>query len=299
MKALQKVEISDRDWIHPILVSQKNLGCHYNFTNIFAWAEVYRYEVGLYENMLIVRGLSLDQEPYFFFPVGYGKVEVALEWLEKEARRSGEPLVMAGLNTEHKTILEAWRPGSFEIEETRNSFDYVYLTEKMVSLSGKKLQAKRNHINRFKGNYEWSFEVLGDENMKECLEMNKEWCRRHDCADDQHLHDEACAVMRCFQNYKALELEGGLIKANGKIVAFTIADRLNAQTFDVHIEKAFSEYQGAYQIINQSFAQYIQNTHPEVIYLNREEDMGFEGLRQAKMSYQPIHLEEKFWARER
>lgn len=299
MKSLKKVEIADREWIHPLLITQKNLGCHYNFTNIFAWAEVYCYEVGLNDQMLIVHGQSLDQEPYFFFPVGEGKVENTLNWMETEAHRRGEPLVMAGLNHHHKAILEEWRPGAFVIEESRHSFDYVYLTEKMVTLAGKKLQAKRNHMNRFKSNYEWSFELLGDDNMQECIDMNKEWCRRHDCADDQHLQDEACAVMRCFQNYHALKLEGGLLKANGKAVAFTIGDRLNAQTYDIHIEKAFSEYQGAYQMINQCFAQYIQSRHPEVMYLNREEDMGFEGLRQAKMSYQPVHLEEKFWARER
>ncbi|MFY9377952.1 MAG: phosphatidylglycerol lysyltransferase domain-containing protein, partial [Peptococcia bacterium] len=188
-------------------------------------------------------------------------------------------------------------PGKFSYQDDREGYDYIYTLEKLVSLSGKKLQSKRNHINRFiANNADWSFEEISQDNLSECWEMNQEWCRQNGCKDDELLNEEYCAVRRCFNNYEALELEGGLLRLAGKVIAFTMGERLNSDTYVVHIEKAFGEIQGAYQLINREFAKLIQERHPDIVYVNREEDMGYEGLRRAKMSYRPVRMEEKYVA---
>ncbi|MPM89490.1 hypothetical protein SDC9_136599 [bioreactor metagenome] len=127
--------------------------------------------------------------------------------------------------------------------------------------------------------------------------MNKAWCKANQYEEDEQLVEELCAVRRCFNNFVPLGLEGGLLRLDGRIIAFTMGDKLNSNTYDIHIEKAFGEIQGAYQMINREFAVLIQDRHPEIIYFNREEDMGYEGLRKAKLSYHPVKMEEKFWAK--
>ncbi|MFY9272906.1 MAG: phosphatidylglycerol lysyltransferase domain-containing protein, partial [Thermacetogeniaceae bacterium] len=188
-------------------------------------------------------------------------------------------------------------PEKFEYSEARDSFDYVYLLEDLAALTGKKYRGKRNHVNYFMKNYNWSFEQISPENLAECWEMNLEWCKINNCMCDIQLASEFCAVRRCFDYFDQLELEGGLLRADGKVVAFTIGEKLNSDTYDTHIEKAFSGIKGAYQTINQQFAKFIQQKHPEIIYVNREEDMGRAGLRKAKLSYHPVRMEEKYWGK--
>jgi hypothetical protein len=214
--------------------------------------------------------------------------------MKQDAADCGHEFILFGLSPENIAVLNNLFPGSFEYRENRDNFDYIYLLEKLVTLSGKKLQAKRNHINRFKANNNWGFEPLSAENLAECWEMNIEWCKIHGCNEDQHLANEDCAVRRCFKYFTELGLEGGLLRSEGRVIAYTMGEKLNSDTYDVHIEKAFGEIQGAYQMINREFAALIQDNHPDLTYVNREEDTGSEGLRKAKLSYHPDKMEEKY-----
>ncbi len=300
MIVFNKIEIKDKQWIEPILKEADLRGCHYNFTNLFAWAGVYDYRIAELEGHLVVKGELSDGTCYYFYPVAGVKSQrtlAVLEEMKKDAAKQGHELLLYGLSMQNVDELKKLFPTGFEFQEMRNSFDYVYLLEKLVSLSGKKLQAKRNHINRFQANNDWSFELINSENLGECWEMNKEWCKLHGCEEDQQLDDENCAVRRCFKYYTELGLEGGLLRVDGRVIAFTMGERLNSDTYDVHVEKAFAENQGAYQMINREFAAYIQEKYPDIVYVNREEDMGMSGLRQAKLSYRPIRLEEKYLAK--
>jgi hypothetical protein len=297
MTTFKKVEITDKTWINELLTLGNHRGCHLNFTNLFAWDHINNYQAARYEDLLLVKGSNKQILNYYYYPVGQGNVRAALDFLQEDAKANKQEIILLGLNKAQAAELESFYPLQFEVQFDRDACDYIYLLDKMVTLSGKKLQAKRNHINRFIDNPDWSFEILGPDNMAECWQMNKEWCRLNDCQEDQELANEACAVRRCFNNYYTLGLEGGVLRREGKIVAFTMADRLNSDTFDIHIEKAFSDIQGAYQMINREFAAYLQKKYPDIVYVNREEDMGFEGLRKAKLSYQPAFLEEKYWAK--
>jgi len=299
MIEFKSVEISDKAWIDELLYLGNNRGCHLNFTNIFAWSPIYYYEVARLNDFLLIKGKNKEGEPYYFYPTGRGDVYKALELLRQDAKNNNHGFVLAAITKAQAEELENLYPGEFEIHFDRDSSDYIYEIDKMVSLAGKKLQAKRNHINRFKELGDWRFEIISQENFDECWQMNKEWCRQNGCKDDQDLANEACAVRRCFKYYYDLKLEGGLLRLNGQVIAFTMGDRLNSDTFDIHIEKAFSDIQGAYQMINREFAAYIHEKYPDIVYLNREEDAGYEGLRKAKLSYRPVFLEEKYWAKKK
>ena len=127
--------------------------------------------------------------------------------------------------------------------------------------------------------------------------MNVQWCIQNKCLEDGHLTEEYCAVKRCFDHYDTLQLQGGLLRKDGEIIAYTMGEKLNSDTYVIHIEKAFSDIRGTYQMINREFAEVVHEKYPEIIYMNREEDVGQEGLRKAKLSYYPDDMEEKYQAK--
>lgn len=291
-----KVGLEDKAWVEPLIAKSGLSGCHQNFTNIFAWAEIYNYQVAKVNDYLVLKGL-LDDSEYYFYPAGSGDIKEVIEIMKQDAAESGHEFRILGVETQSMAVLESLFPGRFEYEEMRDSFDYVYYLDKLVTLVGNKLHSKRNHINRFKQNNSWSFELINSNNLAECWAMNVQWCKDNNCNDDEQLLNEKCAVRRCFDNYSALGLEGGLLRAEDRVIAFTMGEILNSDTYVIHVEKAFSEIQGAYQMINREFAAFIKETYPQLVYVNREEDMGFEGLRKAKLSYYPVRMEEKYSAK--
>ncbi len=190
-------------------------------------------------------------------------------------------------------LLELWYPGKFQIAYDRDSADYVYETEKLTTLAGKKLHGKRNHINKFKENYpNWVYEPVTGENVEECFQMALKWRKEAECEQDEEKRAEMCVTLNALRLLEELQLKGGLLRAEpgGEVIAFTIGEPLNPDTFVVHIEKAFAEVQGAYPMINQQFVAHEAQGYQ---YVNREEDTGAEGLRKAKLSYRPAFLVEK------
>jgi uncharacterized protein len=242
----------------------------------------------------VVKAEGLDGTTIYFYPAGKGDPKPVIEVMAKDAAAAGLEFILVGLSNENINVIDSLFPNKFEYSEMRNSYDYVYLLDKLVNLSGDKLSAKRNHINHFKKDHIWSFEQISSNNIAECWEMNLEWCKLHRCMYNNELADENCAVLRCFEHFAELGLEGGLLRSEGRVIAYTMGDKLNSDTFDVHIEKAFEEITGAYQIINHEFAAFIQRNHSEIVYVNREEDMGDDGLRKSKLSYHPVKMEEKY-----
>ncbi|MGE5380744.1 MAG: DUF2156 domain-containing protein [Methylocystaceae bacterium] len=291
-----KIKVNDKMWIDPLLAAADMSGCQHNFTNLFVWSKINQYQVGRIDDYLVVKGEQSDGRPYYLYPAGEGDPKSVLEAIWQDAADCGHSCILAGLSIDNMAVLKRLFPNRLEYTERRDAFDYVYLLDKLVTLTGDKNKAKRNHVNYFKKNIEWSFEPISSHNLEECWDMNKEWCRVHRCKDDEQLANENCAVNRCFDNYYALGLEGGLLRSAGRVIAFTMGDRLNSDTFDTHVEKAYADIRGAYQMINQQFAAMIQQNHPEIVYVNREEDMGYEGLRKAKLSYHPDKMEVKYWA---
>ena len=181
------------------------------------------------------------------------------------------------------------------MEVDRDSSDYIYLQEKLSSLSGKKLHAKRNHIHRFEEEYpDWTYESITEENEEECARMAMEWCMQNCMTEEERIEydkiDESRLVVYAIRHREQLGFVGGAIRAAGKIIAITLGEPLTKDTFVVHFEKAYADIQGAYPIINREF---VKHEMAEYQYVNREEDMGEEGLRKAKLSYRPEILLEK------
>ena len=175
----------------------------------------------------------------------------------------------------------------------RDYADYVYLRSDLATLSGKKFQAKRNHINKFKKTYNYEYTPITADRIRECLDLEAEWCKVNNCDQHEGTGNERRALIYALHNFDALGLTGGILHVEGKIAAFTFGMPINQDTFGVHVEKADTRIDGAYAMINYEFANHIPEQY---IYINREEDLGIEGLRKAKLSYQPAIILEKYVA---
>ncbi len=292
MREFKRIEINDKEWVNPLLKLSDFRGAEYCFTNLFIWDGIYKSKIGRYKDFLLLR--TGDEGEYsYLYPAGRGDLKEVIDLLHEDANKSNSPFRLIGLTNESRDLLENIYPGRFNFKPVRDSFDYIYESEKLITLSGKKLQPKRNHLNYFTSNYNWSYEQLSSGMLGEILDFNHEWCRRIECNKYETLSWESCAVEKCLGNYNELNLTGGVLRVEGEIVAYTIGEVLNSDTVIVHIEKAFSDIRGAYPMINREFVSVLGK---DFKYVNREDDIGDKGLRQAKESYYPIFMLEKFTA---
>lgn len=285
------VELTDKPRIDACLKNNVYRSCDFSFANMYAWRIKFKTQFEIYHNTLFVRFLESDGIMYYMIPVGTMPLDEAIKLIMSVAEKDNIPFRMKGVTPRMLENINKALPGVFDYLPDRNNAEYLYLSEKLIKLSGKKLQSKRNHINRFKAdNPNWEyFPLLTRQQLDECSLMLDEWDDAKSETNPDLRYDYR-ATKCMLDNFDKLQLRGGAIRVNGKIVAFTIGEPLTQDAFVVHVEKAFGEINGAYTIINQQF---IEHEASEFTYINREEDMGIESLRKAKLSYYPeILLEE-------
>lgn len=294
MIEFKQVELSDKAWMDKLIHEEDSQSADFNFTNIYIWDGSFRQYVAEYGGRLLVK-LTYPGYPFYSFPVGGGDLKPVVLALRDDAERNGVKLDIKGVTPGQITELEEAFPGRFEFSSDTPFFDYMYSAEKMATLSGKKLHAKRNHINRFVENNNWLAEPMSDDNLDECKAFTDEWMEEHEC-NVEDFPSESLSLLRTFDNFEFLGLEGVVLRVDGKLAAYSIGEKLNSDTFVVHFEKAISDTQGAYAMMNREFARAILENHPESVYINREDDMGMENLRRAKRSYYPEFMVEKYSA---
>lgn len=291
MLEFKEVELSDRDVIIKYLEKADYKGSEYSFGNNFIWQCANKIEFTLLDGFYCLKS-NWKSSDIYTFPAGKGDIKSVIEKLMADSFEKEKKFKLRGITKENVTLLEEIFPEKFEFIENRDEFDYIYSAEKLINLPGKKMHSKRNHIARFKEN-NWTYENINENNLNECVQMSRDWCKKYFCNEDQSLVHEKCAIKKAFENFFVLDFKGGVLKIDGEVVAFTIGEKLSSDTFIVHIEKAYHEIQGAYPMINQQF---VINNCKEFVYVNREEDLGEEGLRKAKLSYKPEILLEKYTA---
>lgn len=286
----KRPELEDRELISSYFEKAPSRSCERTFANVYLWSRRYHVRYAVIEGALVF----MDDEDGLMFAYPAGEPEAvkrALEFLKSYSEERGCSLKLYNVTEENFAQMDSWYPGKYQIEYDRDEADYVYETEKLATLAGKKLHGKRNHINKFKSLHEnWSYESLDDDNVEECFQMALKWRTDNGCEDDAEKNAEMCVTLNSLRLYKELGMVGGVLRVDGKVVAFTVGEQNCGDTFVVHIEKAFADVDGAYPMINQQF---VQHECMEYAYVNREDDAGSEGLRKAKLSYRPAFLVQK------
>lgn len=295
MLKFQRVDISDKKRIEAVFKAEKERGCEYTFGNVYIWRDVIETHVAFTDDGLVV--VRFDAENAYLFPAGKGDLRRVMTEIQADSMARGVPLLMIAAGRHDIEKLDQLFPGKFQYRQNRDFSEYVYNSKDLIELAGKKYHGKRNHISRFMVEHkDYAFEEITRGNIKQAQAMCDSWYEAYLEEDDSGgLVRERSAVNNAFDRFFDLEFKGGLIRAGGDIAAFAMGEPINSETFCVHIEKACYEVNGAYTVINRDFAQHFCADYR---YINREDDVGQEGLRKAKLSYHPAFLTEKYMVTE-
>jgi hypothetical protein len=288
------IALADKNTIDSCLAGNTFRACDFCFTNLFAWQAKFKTTFAIINETLFIRYTDEnDGKLCYMMPIGDMPLKEALQMIINDAKENNIPLIMKAVTRRMWLCIQKAMLDYFEWQHDRDNDEYIYLTEKLIHLQGKKLQPKRNHINRFQTEQnDWQYFKLEEEkDLQECSEMLDKWEDLNIAKAEKTLRYDYIATKIMLENFNYLKLTGGALRSNGQVIAFTIGEPLTKDTFVTHVEKAFGEINGAYPMINQQFTEHELSAFK---YVNREEDMGLEYLRKAKLSYQPdILLQER------
>lgn len=291
MIKFRKINIKDKEWIDKYVADGNTNGSSYSFGSLFCWGDSYDLEIAEYDSMLLIRGKD-NFGRYYAYPSGKGDIKAAVNSMIDICRQDGDVFRFVQLLEENKKEIDALFPNMFSFNYERDYSEYVYSVENMTNLSGKKFHGKKGHVNAFfKKHEDISCDPITDDNIHYCMDIAKSWLSERQ--EDEELIAEYNAIKKAVDNYNEINYVGAILFADGKAVAFTMGEPVKNNTFCTHFEKTSPDYRDAYPVINNGFTKLMLNNYK---YVNREEDLGYEGLRKAKLSYQPEFLLDKYSA---
>lgn len=275
--------------------------CEYCFNTLYMWQHLYKTGYYIGDGFAVIVA-EYEGNTFSILPLAKKEdmprvIQFVVDYFEKEQKK----IYFRGITQEVVDFLKENYPGKFNYIEERDLFDYVYDGESMRELKGRKNVKKRNHINYFKKEYEGRYEyrLLDEKDFDACLELVQEWTsnKEENNAVDEEMEEELIGIKKLFENYSVLKdkLKIAGIFIDGKLEAFTMGEYINPNMALIHIEKANPVIRGLYPFINQQF---LVHEFSDAEFVNREEDLGIEGLRKAKLSYHPVRFVEKYTVRE-
>ncbi|MBP0979201.1 MAG: DUF2156 domain-containing protein [Oscillospiraceae bacterium] len=295
MISYKSLEIKDKSWIDQIIKQANIMSSDYAFVNNFLWKDFLELDLVDNKNFFSVFSNRLNS---YLFPLlkdpeidSDNRIIKIINLLKQDAEKKNIRFKLFGLTIETKTLLNRLFHNKFEYILRKDMSDYIYNIKDLITLRGKKYHSKRNLVSQFKTKYyNWEYKSLNKDLLKSCLEVNKEWIS-HKKRDDDILSYESNLASLAFKYFDELDLFGGAILVNKKIIGFSISYEINNLVIDNVIEKSLVEYKGVYNILCQQF---LNNIHDNYIYINREEDLGLENLRKAKLLLHPFLILDKY-----
>lgn len=274
------LEMADREVFASFLKKHPPESTELTFANSFLWRKFDHTEYSLINGNLCVLIKPPNEPAYFLPPLGEAKMAETIDICLSDAPR---------LSRVPEWFVKKYC-GSLKAEFDRNHCDYVYLATDLIELKGKKYDGKRNRIRKFTRHQVYQYLKLEPQHLKECADLAERWIREKGFKD-WAAHAQREALTEALTNFSDLELKGGAIVLENKIAAFSLGEKLNAETAVVYFELADPKYEGLPQLINQEFT---KKEWSNFKFINREQDLGIAGLRTAKLSYHPHHLVNKY-----
>lgn len=290
MLEFKDLTLEDKELFDSYIKKYKFLTSEYSFISLFIWRKALNTQYCIHKDALIIKKRSQEFGAYFMQPIGYKDEDLneIIETLIEYKNTNKMEYLFRNVETPFLNELNKISKHRFDIGIEENNFDYIYESENLIHLSGRKLSSKRNHITRFVNNYNYRVEDINMANTKECIMAAKEWSRAN--SGDEFLSYETESIITMLNNWELLKFQGIAVYVDDKISAFTIGEIANEEMAIIHVEKAFSEVHGLYPFINKTF---VEKYFKGIKFINREDDMGIAGLRKAKQSYHPYKLEYK------
>ena len=292
MIPFKKLDPANKAAYDAFLMNCGQRGCEYNFANLYLWG---RQRAAFLEDSLVFFS-QFNQRSVYLFPVCRGNVKETLDAIIHDAHARDIPCRLTSLTHDDCDLVERLYPGQFRFHHDRNCFDYIYNIEDLATLKGKKFQKKRNHLNKFRATHpDYRLEPITDENTPKVQQLLERWyASRLEADPSADFYMEQIAISKALRHRKELDMEGLVLIDGDEILAMTLGCHSAGNTFDVQFEKAIDE--SAYVAMCSGFAAHLMEKYPDLRYLNREDDLGIEGLRKSKLAYNPVMLIEKHWA---
>lgn len=285
----EALDLSHRDLVASHLRAAPPASSELTFTNLFIWQAHYRTRLREQDGCLLLLAHPPGQEePFALPPLGAGDQAQAVDALMADMAQGG---LTPRLCRADAALVQRLDPDRYLIIPDHDQDDYVYLVEELIALSGNRFHKKKNHLNKFLKSAPHEYRPLDRELVERVLAMQQDWCAFRDCASDESLAQEDQAIYKALKHFGELDYQGAAILVDGKVEAFSLGEPLNPDTVVIHIEKANPAINGLYAAMNQMF---LARAWSGFTYVNREQDLGVEGLRAAKQSYNPHHMAEKF-----
>ena len=299
MFALEEITVEKKELFNRYLKRKCSQNSEFTFTNLFMWRKSYDIRYVILNDMLCIMPKHAGGPRSATFPIGFVRedgsesdiVPVIEELLAYFEAIGEEPLIRLYDDITVEKLTKAF-PDKFIITEDVNSFDYVYSGEELTNLSGKRFHGKKNHVNKFQRLYDWEYRAITQENVSECVSVFEQWYQNK-AEEVPGLDEEHEAVLELFQNWDKLDIRGGSLWVDGNMIAFSVGEPLCGKMAVIHLEHADTAYEGAFAMMNQQF---LKHEWQDFTYVNREEDMGIPGMRQAKESYRPVFMVKKYVA---
>ncbi|MBR7132342.1 MAG: DUF2156 domain-containing protein [Clostridia bacterium] len=286
MLEFKNIELKDYEIFKKFTAESDELSCENTFINLIAWQNIYQNMFAVSDGQLFI--MSGDRANKIFrLPMG-GELEAGLLTLEKSFGKNLSFWIPEGKDFE---LFRKCRP-NYHCAEKADACDYIYLRDDLAELAGKKYHSKRNHISAFSRKHAWRYETISPSNIPQVKLCAEQWYKENAHKADRFMLCEKETVGVILDNLSFLDVKGGAILIDDRVVAFTLGSPISPSAFDIHIEKALSEFSEGYAVINREFA---KNELGQYKYINREDDMGIEGLRRAKLSYKPQLLLKKYF----
>ena len=295
----KEIKLEDKELFNSYFHKYPPQTSEFTFTNLYMWRNFYSFNFMEWREHLLLFSHNIFEAKkisasgnkkalYFFPPIGPNPAEIIVSLFEnlKELEFHRVPERISEDIRNHNKFSSL----NINVLEDRDNWDYVYEAENLRNLPGNRYRQNRRWLNKFLENYNYDFKILTENEVELVKKLQLEWCILRQCEDDDELKEEEQAIYDALDNFSALGFQGAIICVDDKCAAYTFGEMLNKDTIVIHVEKAHMDYEGAYQAIGNLF---LKNTFKDVLYVNREQDLGVPGLRRAKESYKPIRMEKK------
>ncbi|WP_029452321.1 DUF2156 domain-containing protein [Clostridium algidicarnis] len=291
----KKLTLEDKELFEKYISPYKFLSCEYSFTTLYIWREACDIQYGIYKDALIIKKKDFNGDYHFMQPLGYKEEDLKdiLKYLASCKKENDIKYIFKDLEEDfaYKIKCICKENEDIAIIEDIDNFDYLYESEKLIKLSGKKLHGKKNHYNSFVKEYDYKVkDISGKEVIEGVIKATEKWYLENN-NEDKMLYYETESIKDIVRNIEFLNLKGMAVYIDSEVVGFTLGEKLNDKLAVIHVEKGDINYKGIYSFINRTF---IDKYFNDVEIINREQDLGIEGLRKAKLSYSPVKLEKKF-----
>lgn len=264
----------------------------YTFSNIWNWNEKYHFEWAFADDLCWLRH-KIDGKVVYYAPIGHWK---RTDWKKLLNKYFPHGFDFVRVPDYLATVLAEQFEEKLSIKEQRSHFEYIYSIQELISLNGYRFRNKRKQSNQFKQYYNYIYKQISSELIEDVKKFQKQWLEQKEVKKDvdyKMIELENVAIISMLDNWSrfADNIFGGVLIINNQIMAYTLGEKLDEDTIAIHFEKASYEYRGSYAALNRITLENIGNNYR---FVNREQDLGLEGLRKVKLEYSPVRFVKKY-----